>query len=624
MPTISQLPPTSSITASDAIPISQGGAARAATVGALLASTQPAIIVDSSSLIGRTSLGQGGPEQVDVGVGITLSSGTLSATGSDHATFPSAASLSVDSDLVISNQGSPMRMKASLLRGLFSAGPNVSIASDGVISTSAVISAGSGHSLGSAIGTLPLIAGLSTQDLVAVSRAGADSAVSYGDFLGGVTIDQAQRAGPVADTDTLWAAQGSNVMTSQNFSSIWLWITGKLPAYKAPVVEITANINLDATVHNGRILICSQPVTITPLITNLGSGFQCTLINASSGNVALGNGFISSTGSLTLTPWQSASLSAVTYSGGTIAFAAMPSGGVVVPQVPSQVFGLSSSTSTATSIMISWLAPSSGGPVSSYALQYRQTGTTSWTSITPIVGATSYQIAGLAAGTNYEMVVSASNAGGSGAFSAILTAATANVGSPAAPLQVLGLSATSTSSTAVSLSWANQSGVNAASSYTIQYRKTGSSAWTAVVSNVLTANSAISGLVAATSYDFAVAGVNATGTGPISSIATVITLAQSQSVSSITWNFVPSGTYTHSSGSIGINAHVTPASSPVQFGFSPSASTPPSSWTAAILVNTDLWGAYVPTPATPGTWYPWVEGLDGSAQTVSTSSFVVQ
>jgi Fibronectin type III domain len=622
MPTISQLPPTSSVSASDAIPVSQGGTARAASVGVLLASTQPAIIVDSASLIGRSSLGQGGPEQVEVGVGMTLSNGSLHADGSDHANYPSIATLAIDSDLVISNQGSPMRMQTSLLRGLFSAGKNVTIAADGVISTSVINSVGSGPSLGSAIGALQLLSGLSAQDLVAVSHAGSDSAIPYADFLGGVTIDQAQRAGPVADSDTFWAAQGSNVMASQNFSSIWLWIANRLPTYKAPVVEITASINLDATVHHGRTLVCSQPVILTPLTANMGSGFQCSVINASSGNVTLGSGFVSSTGGLTLTPWQSASLSSVTYSGGTIAFATMPGGGLT--QVPGQVTGLSSSGITEATITISWLAPLSGGPVSSYILQYRPTGGSSWSSTSPIVAATTYQITDLPAGTNHDVVVTATNASGSGATSAILTTATASVVLPAAPSQVLGLVAIPTSGTAVGLTWTAQSGANAASSYTVQYRKSGSSAWTSIFANVLNASSTVPGLLAATSYDFTVFGVNTAGVGPTSLTVTATTLAASQSVSSIAWNSVPSGAYTHANGSIGVNAHVTPASSPVQFGFSLSAASPPSSWTAAILVNTDLWGAYVPTPAAPGNWYSWAEGLDGSAPTVSASPFLVQ
>jgi hypothetical protein len=38
-------------------------------------------------------------------------------------------------------------------------------------------------------------------------------------------------------------------------------------------------------------------------------------------------------------------------------------------------------------------------------------------------------------------------------------------------------------------------------------------------------------------------------------------------------------------------------------------------------VNTDLWGAYVSAPATAGSWYAWVEGTDGSRQTVYPVAF---
>jgi hypothetical protein len=51
---------------------------------------------------------------------------------------------------------------------------------------------------------------------------------------------------------------------------------------------------------------------------------------------------------------------------------------------------------------------------------------------------------------------------------------------------------------------------------------------------------------------------------------------------------------------------------------------PGSAKSTYALVNSNLWGAYVPTPATAGEWYVWGEGLDGSAPTVSPSPFVVQ
>jgi hypothetical protein len=319
MPTISQLPSARAVSAADEVPISQAGAARSASVGELLASVQPVITVSSSSLLGRTSLGSGGLEQVDLGLGVSLSHGTLVADGLDHSAFSATSSLSLASDLVISNEGVPMLMQASLLRGLFAAGQNVAIDPNGVISANA-------ETIGpaSSIDALNVVTGLSSQDLVAVSQSGTSCAITYNDFVDGITIDQAQAAGAAGDSDTTWVAQGSNVMARQTFAAIWVWIAGNLPTYKAPVVEIEVNTNLDATIHNGRLLVCSQPVILTPVTPNMGSGFQCTVINASAGNVALDSRFISSSGSLMLAPWQSATLSCATYSAGTIAFAAMP------------------------------------------------------------------------------------------------------------------------------------------------------------------------------------------------------------------------------------------------------------------------------------------------------------
>ena len=50
---------------------------------------------------------------------------------------------------------------------------------------------------------------------------------------------------------------------------------------------------------------------------------------------------------------------------------------------------------------------------------------------------------------------------------------------------------------------------------------------------------------------------------------------------------------------------------------------PGSAKTAYASINTDFWGADVPTPASAGTWYAWVEGTDGSAATVYPIAFTV-
>jgi len=133
----------------------------------------------------------------------------------------------------------------------------------------------------------------------------------------------------------------------------------------------------------------------------------------------------------------------------------------------------------------------------------------------------------------------------------------------------------------------------------------------------------VTGLSGSTSYDFEVFASNAVGAGIPSLVITQSTPAAGTSLTAITWNVTPSGSYTHGIGSIGMNAHVSPSSAAVQFGFSTSPTVPPANWTAAIYVNTDLWGAYVNTPAAAGTWYSWVEGTDGSLPTVAAMPFTV-
>ena len=452
MPTISQLPQAGPTTAADLVPISQQGTTAATTVGNLLAGVQPAILAPTGSLLGRNSLGAGGPEPVGVGSGLSLNTGTLSALG---------------------------------ITGL---------------GTTATIAA---------------------TDLVGISQGGADRNIAYAAFLDGMTIDLAQPAAPAADSDTLWVAQSSSTMLRQTFAAIWSWVVTKLPSYKRPIVEITTDTTLDGTVHNGSVLICSQAVVLSPAFINMGSGFTCDVINLSGGVVTLGAGISSSTGSATLGPGQWAMLRGASYSGGNVIYAGISGGSLAAPGA---VTGLAAGGATTSAMTLTWAAPATGGAPASYTVQYRVSGATSW--------------------------------------------------SPASNT-VSGLSFT------------------------------------------------LTGLAASTSYDFQVFGVNAAGAGTASTAVTATTLAAAGAVSAITWNVAPSGSYVHSSGTVGVNAHVTPSTAAVQFGFSTSATVPPASWTAASFVNTDLWGAFVPIPATTGSWYAWCEGTDGSIPTVYATPFTV-
>ncbi len=134
MPTIQQLPAAVQPSAGDELPVSQGGVTRAVSVGDLLAATQAAITTASNTLLGRVSLGPGGPEPVPMGPGVAISSGALSANGGDHAGFVQRAALTLSDEVVLNSSGTPSRMALPMLRGLFAAGTNVSIDGSGTIS----------------------------------------------------------------------------------------------------------------------------------------------------------------------------------------------------------------------------------------------------------------------------------------------------------------------------------------------------------------------------------------------------------------------------------------------------------------------------------------------------------
>ena len=512
MPTIAQLPPTSQVNPADEIPISQAGVTKTASVGTLLASTQPAIIIPTGTMLGRVSLGPGGPEPLTLGAGLGIANTSLTANGADHVGFTQQTALQPADEVVLNSGGSPKRMSLGLLRGLFSAGNNVTIDPSGVIS---------GSQGSSSITSLSQVNTIAANDLVGISQGSVDHTITYANLLNGQTIDLAQPALGASDSDTFWVAQGSSTMLRQGFASVWAWVVAKLPTYKLPVVELTVSTTLDGTVHNGRIIICSSPLTLTPAFINMGSGFHCEVINFSSGAVTFGSGIVSSSGSPSLPAGQCASLRGATYSAGNIIFAAV-SGATTTLLPPGQVVGITLGAVTSSSLAGSWAVPTSGGVPTSYTVLYRIAGTTTWSNAT--YSSPNFVVTGLAASTSYNIQVSASNVAGPGTASPLLTASTAAGGL----------------------------------------------------------------------------------------------------VSAITWYIPPSGPYAHASGgNVPLNVHVNPASATVQFGFSNSATVPPTSWTAAGSAGSDLWAAYMSIPATAGNWYAWAEGTDGSAATVYPTAFTV-
>ena len=136
MPTIPELPAASSAGSQDELPISQTGITRSVSVAELLAGTQPAIEIPSSTLLGRVSLGPGGPEAVQIGIGLDIAAGAVAANGGDHASFETLASLNLSDHAILNSSGTPAQLPVALLRGLFAAGTNVVIDGAGNISAS--------------------------------------------------------------------------------------------------------------------------------------------------------------------------------------------------------------------------------------------------------------------------------------------------------------------------------------------------------------------------------------------------------------------------------------------------------------------------------------------------------
>jgi hypothetical protein len=615
MPTIAQLPSADSVAAADLIAVSQGGSLHAISVGSLLAQTQPAIIVDPPSLLGRVSIGAGGPDVITIGDGLILNSGTLSVDDIGLANLSVQPSLSLTDDIVVSNAGTPQLVGLAQLRSLFSAGANISIDGDGIISVSGGLDIAP-----QGIAELSAVPSLAPNDLIAVSQNSQNHAVTYANLLSGVTIDEAQPAGAATDNDTFWAAQANNTMSRQTIGALWPWMLGKLRGWNRLVIELTSNTTLEAMQHNNAILICSSPLEIGAPAIGIGSGFTCDLLNVSSGYITFSAGIRTPPGASELAPLQACTMLCVTYSGGTIVFASFGTGGTAT-SVPGQVSNLTATSITSSGLSLAWSPPASGGSVSSYTVQYRLTGSAPWLlagqgSATPILS-----ISGLQPATSYDFMVSAQNSAGIGPISAILTALTSASGQlPGAPSAV---AATNITANGITCSWTAPSVAGSGLVYLVQYRVVGQSTWMTAASNVAATTINIINLTAATTYQIQITASDINGVGPPSNVVSAQTTSGSALVTSITWNLVPTGNFTHGVGAIGVNAHVNPATAAIQFGFSTSGTVPPVAWVAAVNVNTDLWGQYVPTPASAGTWYAWAEGTDGSSPTVYSTPFAV-
>ena len=392
MPTIQQLPSASSTSTTDEIPVSQSGTTRSVTVGALLAAAQPVITLPSTTLLGRNSLGPGGPEIIAPGIGLQLANGSLSADGADHADFPLETQLNVTDNVILDSDGTPSRLPLNALRDLFTAGNNVTIQggtisaaanSDLGLPAAAPLLSSNGTTLTAVVlgSNLSLNAGTLSAASVGVAAPAAAALVSStGTSLTGIALgaNLSLAAGTLSAT-SLVAPAMSGLVSSTGSSLAPVTLAGAsyaggtltVPSYTLPAASATglggvragANLTIAADGTISAPAPLAVPATAPLLASTAGS----------LATVALGNNLILSAGTLSATaptvPTSAAllastasgalanvALNGLSYAGGTLtapgsSVATTAAAGVVKPDgstISISPAGVISTTGTAT------------------------------------------------------------------------------------------------------------------------------------------------------------------------------------------------------------------------------------------------------------------------------------
>jgi hypothetical protein len=621
MTTIPQLPTVTAVGPSDLLPLSQNGALFAAQVSQLTAGLQQSLVLPTGDVLGRSSAGAGAPEPLALAPGIAISGTSLLANGLDHLSFVAQSTLTADDEVIVNAAGQPGRVPASAIIGLFKAGSGITLDSAGTISVIPSAIAGPAGPTGSTgpagpagpVGaTGPQGAGLaapgaanaasmiSESDYVAIWQNGANSWITYKQLIAGQTIDQLPSAGPAGDTDLLLVAQGGSALASQSFSAIWAYTAAKLPTVLTQIVEITGDTVLDSTTHNHRLLVASNPITLTANFANTGSGFSCRLINLSAGGITMGTGITAGNGVTILPPGGSIMLDGITYSGGSLVWwdgAVSMAPILTVAPIGAQLAGVGFDVT--------------GGVFNDAptALDYSTDGINWVPAPVPTIGVNSYSftIPGLAAGA-YRISVRDHADQGVVGISASFSVATPNVTLGATP-------GTAVVGTAFTVAGTIFPAGNAVS---VGLSSSATTAPTRLVPATVTAGNwtaTITPSAAGTLYLWA----QQTADPAIEAVSTAITVTSNVAVS-YTVNQPGSLTYTIGSGPIALNGGVSPAQViGTQVALSTSGTTPPTTgWSGATIIDNDaVWAVYLPGPTVAGAYYVWVETTTGGAPAVS-------
>jgi hypothetical protein len=189
---------------------------------------------------------------------------------------------------------------------------------------------------------------------------------------------------------------------------------------------------------------------------------------------------------------------------------------------PGQVTNVNA-TAGAGSATVTWNAPSSGGPASSYTVTpYIGSTAQPTTTVTGSPPATSATITGLSSANIYTFTVQASNSAGAGSVSAQSNPVTPTA--LTAPSEPTAVKATAGAGSATVTWTAPSNGGSPITSYTVTpYAGSTVQTATTVTGSPPATSATISGLTNGTSYTFTVSATNAIGTGPASSPSNAVT-----------------------------------------------------------------------------------------------------
>jgi hypothetical protein len=189
---------------------------------------------------------------------------------------------------------------------------------------------------------------------------------------------------------------------------------------------------------------------------------------------------------------------------------------------PGQPTGVTASVAGSTSADVSWTAPSTGGPVTSYQVTpYIGTAAQTPKTVTGTPLPTTTKVTGLTTGTTYTFSVTAVNANGAGPESAKSNAVTPSV--PVVPSAPTGVAAQPASQSArVTWSLPASDGDSPITGQTVT-PYIGSSAQTAVQVSASATSATVTGLTNGTSYTFKVTATNGVGTSAPSAASSAVT-----------------------------------------------------------------------------------------------------